>query len=76
MSRDGIAFFGGNRNGIVHRIDHPFLRYHDHKTKPNRATVFGGIMLVIVSSFMNILSYTISNLSRELIILIIYDSFI
>ena len=49
MSRDGIAFFGGNGYGIVHRVDHPDLRDYDHETEPNGATVFCGIMAVIVN---------------------------
>ena len=48
MSRDGIAFFGGNRDGIVHRIYHPYLGNCDHQTEPNWATVFGGIVTVII----------------------------
>ena len=53
MSRDGIPFFGGNRDGIFHRIDHPDLGNGDHQTEPNWATVFGGIMAVIVNEVRN-----------------------
>ena len=48
MSRNGQALFGGNRDSIVHCVNHPDLRYRDHQTKPNGATVFGGIVTVVV----------------------------